>query len=171
MSKLHAVGTLGPELIDWVGKDAKEKGHESERFRCGLGGFGSPLLCPLFCVSEAWGSSGHSLPWPWVCLVSILSLTEAAAPLPGRPPGCQRKAAEVVGEMESGVSGRASKALRKALAAESYRLRLCSPPCLLASDLGQIHCLALSLTLLLCGVGLIIGCPIGDLRKAMEKHT
>lgn len=55
-----------------------------------------PLRCPISCVSEMQGSSGRRLPWPRMCLVSVLFQAEAATPLPGKPPGCQWESAEVV---------------------------------------------------------------------------
>lgn len=65
-----------------------------------------PALCPVLHVGTQ-GSSGRGLPWPWICRVSIVFQAGAAAPLPGKPPGCQQETAEVII-----VSGMGSGGLR-----------------------------------------------------------
>lgn len=54
---------------------------------------GSPLTPaePHFLCVRSWGNSGHRLPWPWMCLFSILFRAKArqTSRLPEGAPGAQ----------------------------------------------------------------------------------
>lgn len=76
---------------------------------------GSPLLCPISCVNSRGKLRSQAALASEAPCQRVLCWAKAAAPRPGRPAGCQQEPAEVVvmGEVESGVSGTASKASKK----------------------------------------------------------